>query len=232
MLSAAFLDELGAQTLSFHLGSEISTIDLDSSNISWEAVYRVEGAVNQVVWEDRSVGVHIVGAEELDNIPLRKPPQVEGKVRVIWVEGYDASACGGTHVTRTGEIGLIKVISLVRYKGGVRVGFVCGARALQDYRRVLRITQDTSADLSVHQDELRDAVARLSEEARQTRRKLNHLRSEFMEHEAERLWHQTQEIDGQRRLSACYDERPFEEVRQLALRMREILEFNNVVCCT
>lgn len=221
LLSAAFVHEMDAQTLSFHLGGETSTIDLDAPDLSREAADRVEQTVNRVVWEDRPVNVLVVGQDELAQIPLRKPPQVEGKIRVVWVDGYDASACGGTHVSRTGEVGLIKIVSLERYKGGVRVSFLCGERALRDYRRTLRELQDTSADLSVHTSELRETVSRLNDEARQTRRALKHLRSEYLNYEAERIWNQTQEVNGDKRITSCFDDRPFEEVRQLAMLLRE-----------
>jgi alanyl-tRNA synthetase len=103
----------------------------------------------------------------------------------------------------------------------VRVGFLCGGRALGDYRRVLRSLQETSADLSVHQDELRDAVSRLEAEVRQSRRDLKRALGELLAHEAEQLWRETREVDGLRLVSACWAERSFEEVRQLAMRLGE-----------
>ncbi|MBU0511887.1 MAG: alanyl-tRNA editing protein [Chloroflexi bacterium] len=221
LLSAAFVRELNAQTISFHLGSDISTIDLDIPDLTWEAAFQVEEAANQIIWEDRPVAVHIATADELANIPLRKPPQVTGKIRIIWVEDYDASACGGTHVGRTGEIGAIKITAIERYKGGVRVSFLCGQRALHDYRRVLRSIQQASADLSVHQDELREAITRIQEEAKTSRRELKQARGELMQIEADRLWESTPELDGVRRIAAHWVERSFADVRAVASRLRE-----------
>ena len=223
LLSAAFVEVFDAKTIGFHLGSESSTIDLAIPQLSWEAAFRVEDEVNEVVWEDRVVSIHSVTREELkaQAIPLRKPPQVTGKIRVIWVEGYDASACGGTHVRRTGEIGLIKITGIERYKGGVRVAFQCGGRALRDYRRALHIVRETSSDLSVAQDELREAVARIQEDAKTTRRALNKAQSELMAFEADRLWTATSEIGGVKRIVAHWEDRTFADARAVASQLRE-----------
>ena len=221
LLSAAFVRELNAQTISFHLGSDISTIDLDIPNLTWEATFRAEEAANQIIWENRAVAVHIAASDELANIPLRKPPQVTGKIRIIWVKDYDASACGGTHVGHTGEIGSIKITGIERYKGGVRVTFLCGQRALLDYRRALRGIQKASADLSVHQNELREAVARIQEEAKTSRRELKQARGELMQIEADRLWDETPVVEGERRIAAHWTERSFADIRAVASRLRE-----------
>lgn len=221
LLSAAFVEVFDANTIGFHLGAESSTIDLDIDHLVWEAAFRVEDAVNRVVWENRLVTVHSVTRDELGGIPLRKPPQVTGNIRVIWVEGYDASACGGTHVRSTGEIGLIKITGIERYKGGVRVGFLCGERALHDYRRALHIVRETSGDLSVGQDALQEAVARIHEEAKATRKTLNKVQSELMQVEAERLWAATPEVEGVRRIVAHWPDRNFADARAIAGQLRE-----------
>jgi alanyl-tRNA synthetase len=221
MLSAAFLEMLEAPTMSFHLGSEFSTVDLHISDLDWEAVSQVEAAVNRVVWENRSVVVHFIKPDEVADFPLRKPPQVTGEIRVVWVDGYDASACGGTHVAHTGEIGLIKVTTLERYKGGMRVGFRCGERALKDYQQVLRNVVDTSILLSIHPNDLRETVLRLDDEARQSRRKLKYIQGKLVEYEAGELWREISASEGVYKFSSCWDDRSFDEVHQLALRLRE-----------
>ncbi|MGC9350289.1 MAG: alanyl-tRNA editing protein, partial [Anaerolineae bacterium] len=221
LLSAACEDIWGAKTTGFHLGSGESTIDLDIPQMSWEAAFRVENAVNRVVWEDRRVDVLIVDEDELSDIPLRKPPAVTGKIRVIWVEDYDASACGGTHVRRTGEIGLIKIVSLTRYKGGVRVGFLCGGRALRHYQRSLHILRTVSIGLSVGPDELPDAIDRLETEVKTTRKELGQVRDELLTYEADRLWEATAATQGVRMVVTHLPDRTFDEVRAIAGQLRE-----------
>jgi alanyl-tRNA synthetase len=196
LLSAGFVEVLEAPTIGFHLGSESSTIDLDIPNLNWEAAFRVEAAVNHVIWEDRPVTTRFVTQDELEQLPLRKPPQVSDHIRVVFIEGFDASACGGTHVTRTGAIGLVKITGIARYKGGTRVSFLCGKRAMRDYRRALYILQHVSTDMTVGPDELRDAVQRLQDEVKTANRALHKTQSQLWELEAERMWNQASHRGG------------------------------------
>ena len=221
ILSAACVELFQGNTVGFHLGSEASTIDLDLPHLSWEAAFKVEDAVNRVIWDNRPVTIHTVTRDNLGNIPLRKPPQVTGDIRVVWVEGYDASACGGTHVRTTGEIGLLKITGIERYKGGVRITFLCGERALHDYRRALHALRTTGNALSVAQDEVPQTVARLQEELQTTRRALNKAQGHLLEFEAGGLWEATPEIDGVRRIIVHWTDRPFAGARAIAGRLRE-----------
>ena len=202
LLSAAFEDACAARTIGFHLGAITSTIDLDiggvgSPELTWDKVFTVESAVNALVWQNRPVLVKIVDEDTIATIPLRKPPAVKGEIRVVWVEDYDASACGGTHVSATGAVGLIKVTSLERYKGGVRVGFVCGGRALRHYQTALYTLQTASLALSVGPDDLVPAIARLEEEARTLRRE-SAARETMLDDEAGALWTGARLLDGVR----------------------------------
>ncbi|MFN2108960.1 MAG: alanyl-tRNA editing protein [Anaerolineae bacterium] len=221
ILSAACVELFQGNTVGFHLGSETSTIDLDLPQLTWEAAFKIEDAANRVIWENRPVTIHTVTHDDLGDIPLRKPPKVTGDIRVIWIEGYDASACGGTHVRSTAEIGLLKITGIERYKGGVRITFLCGGRALRDYRRVLHALRTASGDLSVAQDEVPQAVSRLQEELQTTRRALNKAQSQLTEFEADRLWEATSEADGIRRIGVHWSDRPFAEARAIAGRLRE-----------
>lgn len=133
LLSALFDRELGAGTVSFHLGASSATIDLDKE-LATGQIAGAEAAVNKIVWEDREVCVRFVTSAEAAKLPLRKDPARAGDLRIIEIKDYDLSACGGTHVSRTGAIGIIAIAGAERFKGGVRVEFVCGGRALRAYR--------------------------------------------------------------------------------------------------
>ncbi|MGC9358618.1 MAG: alanyl-tRNA editing protein, partial [Anaerolineae bacterium] len=191
LLSAAFMRRLEAPTVGFHLGSEHCTIDLDLARLSTEAAFCVEEEINAIIWDDRPVEARFITDGELRALALRRDPQVEDNVRIVSVEGYDATPCGGTHVARTGEIGQVKITGLERYKGGMRVSFLCGKRALHDYRRVLQLAQDLGTELTVAQDEVPEAVRRLQEEIKETRRALNRSRSQLLDIEAEQIWETT-----------------------------------------
>ena len=219
LLSAAFVRLLDATTIGFHLGTDESSIDLDIRDLTWEAAFQVETEVNKTIWENHPVEIHFVDQDQIHEVPLRKPPQVSGTIRVIWVPGYDASACGGTHIDRTGAVGSVKITRIERYKGGVRVGFVCGGRAIRHYQQAFRVLQQASADLSVHQSELGEAVRRLQDELKETRRKLKAAEGDLVALEAERLWRETTEVGGVRRVTAYLPDRSFEQARSIASQL-------------
>ena len=131
----------GVRTESFHLG--VGGVD-DRSRArgdGWPRSPRAEDAANAVVWEDRPVTIRFVDAEDARALPLRKESARTGTLRIIEVEGFDVSACGGTHVARTGAIGVIAVSGWERFRGGTRLEFLCGVRAL----RAHRLLRDTVA---------------------------------------------------------------------------------------
>jgi alanyl-tRNA synthetase len=134
ILSQAFFEVLKGETLAFHLGADVSTLEIGLRTLSDEDLDRVEDRANAVVWEDREVKTYFVPEERIDAVPLRRPPKKQGLLRVVEVAGYDFSACGGTHCRRSGEVGSIKVLGIEKIRGHVRLEFLCGGRALADHR--------------------------------------------------------------------------------------------------
>jgi len=130
ILSAAFDRLSHVRTVSFHLGSDASTIDL-AREVSAREIADAEAAANEVVWHDGEVAIRFATEEEASRLPLRKEPTRTGLLRLIEVAGFDVSACGGTHVPRTGMIGVIAVVGSERFKGATRLSFACGGRALR-----------------------------------------------------------------------------------------------------
>jgi alanyl-tRNA synthetase len=163
VLSAAFENECQARTESFHLGTATATIDLHRV-VSAVEIAKAETAANRVVWEDREVRVRFVSAEEAATLPLRKESGRTGTLRLIDVADYDLSACGGTHVARTGGIGIIAVTGWEKFKGGTRVEFQCGGRALDRLREWRDALAATNRVLSVAPGELAGAIERLQGE--------------------------------------------------------------------
>src|SRR6266540_316643 len=135
ILSAAFDRLLNVRTESFHLGATSATIDL-AREVTPAEIARAEEAANAVIWEDRPVAVRFVSPEEAATLPLRKEPKKDGELRLVEITEWDLSACGGTHVARTGEVGIIAVKGWERFKGASRVEFVCGVRALATFREL------------------------------------------------------------------------------------------------
>ena len=186
VLSAAFDSLLEAPTESFHLGADYATIDLARA-LTPQEIARAEDDANRIVWEDRPVHIRFVDAAEAASLPLRKAPAREGTLRLIDVDGYDLSACGGTHVPRTGAIGIIAVTGWERFKGGLRVGFVCGNRALRAHRRLRDLVSDSARLLSTMEDEIPAGIERLHGEAKESKRQIKDLQSKLAGHEADRL---------------------------------------------
>jgi alanyl-tRNA synthetase len=184
VLSRAFVEIAQADTRSFHLGEQVVTIDVDHADANEALLRQVEERANQIVWEDRPVRAHLVTMDEALRFPLRKPPQVEGEVRVVEVDGYDWSACGGTHVARTGEIGLIALLGTERYKGGTRVSFLCGGRALRRLREAGDLLRRICLEFTAGEPDLIRAVSRLKEERESLDRRLKPLVREALEREA------------------------------------------------
>ena len=187
MLSCTLLEIARAETVSSRLGSEVSTIDIDVANLREELALRAEDRVNDVVLEDRPVRTLFPTEGELGKLPLRRPPKVEDGVRIVQVEGFDLSPCGGTHCTRTGEVGMVRVVGLERYKGGTRVTFVAGRRALEDYRRKDRLLLDLARSFSCGVEGVPTAVAKLRSDLKSRTEAFASARGELMAMLGERL---------------------------------------------
>lgn len=184
ILSRAFVEVAGADTKSFHLGDAVVTIDVEHAGPSSDLLAKVEDLANEIVWEDRDVKTRWTTVEEALRLPLRKPPDVEGDVRIVEVDAFDWSACGGTHVARSGQVGLIHILGTERYKGGVRVAFSCGSRALRRLREAGTLLRGLALEFTAGEADLPRAVARLKAERAALERRLKPLVKEALDREA------------------------------------------------
>jgi alanyl-tRNA synthetase len=186
VLSAAFDRHSGVRTESFHLGSDSATIDL-AREVSAREIETAVADANTVVWEDRVVAIRFVTAEEAASLPLRKEPAREGTLRLIEVPDYDLSACGGTHVARTGAIGIIVVPRWERFRSGSRVEFLCGGRARRRFDAWRDALTATTRHLSVASHELAETVERLQDENKALRRSVRDTQERLAVFEAQAL---------------------------------------------
>ena len=187
ILSRAFVEVARADTRSFHLGEAVVTIDVDHPGPDPGLLRKVEDRANAVVWEDRPVATHVVSLERAREFPLRKAPDVEGEVRVVEVEGFDWSACGGTHVARSGQVGMIALLGTEKYKGGTRVAFACGGRARARLREASDVLRGLCLEFTSGEADLPRAIARLKGEVRRLESRLKPLLAESLVREAEGL---------------------------------------------
>ncbi|PYR52707.1 MAG: hypothetical protein DMF89_02000 [Acidobacteria bacterium] len=195
VLSAAFDRLYGVRTIAFHMGAETATIDLAREMTAAELT-AAEAEANRIVWEDRPVKVRYVTSEDAETLPLRKEPTRDGILRLIEVEDFDLSACGGTHVNRTGAIGVIAINGSERCKGGLRVEFVCGGRALSRFRQLRDRSGEAARLLSVLPEEVPTAVERLQSQGREQRRLVADLQSELTAFRAEALVHTARPVSS------------------------------------
>ncbi len=184
ILSQAFIRVLEAPTIGFHLGQDYVSIDLETPSLEEAARDRAVTIANEAVRADLPVRAWFPSETELAEITLRKTPDVEGALRVVAIGDFDVSACGGTHVARTGEVGLIHCLRTERLKRGARVSFLCGDRARADYAAKHRILMDLSGALTCSAAEVPAAVARLQAELTAARRGLEKHHEESLDREA------------------------------------------------
>jgi alanyl-tRNA synthetase len=226
LLSAAF-ERLGDyKTVSFHLGEESSTIDLDSDRLGARQLEEAENAANQVVFENRPVSISFQAAGEASQMDLRKPTARAGEVRLVEVEGFDLSACGGTHVNHTGAVGLILLRKVERMKGLTRVEFVCGGRAHRQARRDFRVLSEAARLFSAALETVPELIAKQSQELREGMRGREKLLERLAEYQARELWQAAPVVEGRRIVRQVF---PAEESAQAKLLAHALVKLPGAV---
>lgn len=187
ILSQALVKLFNAPTKSFRVMDVSCEIDVELDNPSTETIERAVELANNVIWEDRSITILNVTPEQIAEMSLRKEPSRGGELRVIEIEGFDLTPCGGTHAYRTGEVGMIAVRTWVRAKGLTRIEFVAGMRALADYRRANKSAREVAAMFSTGRDDAAHLAAQMVEENKELHRRIRLLEEDAAGVEAERL---------------------------------------------
>ena len=219
ILSQAFLRVANAATIGFHLGAETVSIDLDAVTMSDASITEAINVANEVIAKNADVRAWFPTASEITALALRKMPDVDGPLRVVAIGDFDYSACGGTHVARAGEVGLLAVLRTERMKRGTRVEFLAGHRARADYARKHATVRELSAALTCAPSEIVDAVAKLSATVVDTRRALATYRERDLDAEAARLAAGAHHDGALRIVRVAWGERSVDEVKGLALRL-------------
>lgn len=222
ILSQAFVQACGAETRSFHLGSQTSTIDIALQSPSHEAMCAAEDIANAVVFENRPMRIHLLDEEGAAQLPLRKESAVTGAIRVIEVEGFDWSPCGGTHAKQTGQIGLIAVKSFERVKGNLtRVEFVCGSRALKEYRLANQSAVKTARLFSAERDAAPELAAKAIQDNKSLKKRLKDLLELAMTAEAAQRLQDAPIVNGFKLVKVIFEGRDGEEMRMLASKLTQ-----------
>lgn len=210
LLSALFEDTYGLKTQSFHLGKERVSIDLDLDTATKELLKDIEEKANQVIRQRLKISTQWVTSAQAKKLKLRKPPAVEENIRLVEIEGVDVNACGGTHPKNTGDIGLLKIISTEKAKGGMRVYFLCGNRALHYFDFLVETADKLVAQLNAPAAELPEAARALLADKAAADKTIKNLQDQLLNLEAEAM------LPNNHVIEKIFEGRPVKELQQLA----------------
>jgi alanyl-tRNA synthetase len=215
LLSAVCYKLYNARTVSFHLGQDYVTIDLDISELNQSQMEKIEQIANEEIYRNRSIHSYYVTSEELAKLPLLKMPKVTENIRIVEIEGIEYNACGGTHVLRTGEIGIIKLFKAEKQKGIIRLSFKCGSRALQDLNEGQQILGKISAKFNTGRNEVISRIEKWEEERKRLESELAKVKEENNAYVAKELLLKKEEDF----LFHVFDNKSFNEIKELAIKI-------------
>lgn len=225
MIASAIHRLLGGVTIGLHVGDEVSTIDVampgGATHLSAGDVRRIERDVNERVQRDVPIRCWFPAADELRALPLRKPPTVAEHVRVVAIGEDEMVACGGTHPSSAGQLGLVKIVSAAPARGKLRVGFLAGGRALDDYFRCFDAAHGAAARFSTGVDRLADSVDGALERLRAAEAELARLRRERLPLQAREMLRRAEPLPGGARLAAEFVEGDAQLLKELASKLIE-----------
>ena len=184
MLSHAFWKLFSAKNIGFHSAEDIITIDLDTE-LDREQCARAERYANEQIWLNRKVDILYRERDNMADLDVRKVTEkVDGVLRVVVIEGGDVCTCCGTHVEYTGAVGMIKIVSIQRHRGGTRLEAVCGSRALEDYAAKAELVYRLSCDLSCGMDSMPERIAQMKADSRELSTRLGRANAKLMDYVA------------------------------------------------
>lgn len=222
LLSAVFRELYQALTLSFHLGSDYATIDLDLQELSAAQLAEAEQEVNRKIYRNLAITSYFVTAEEMAKLPLVKLPKVTEDIRIVEIEGVEHNACGGTHVASTGAIGMIKLLRSEKQKGNIRITFKCGSRALAEFKDHMQIMSQLSARFNTGKDEIMDRIGKWEQEQKLLAAELAGVKEQNDSYLARDLLASMKEGSGV--LTHISDDRPLKDLQSLAAKLTALTD--------
>lgn len=222
LLSAVFRKVCQAMTLSFHLGSDYATIDLELAELSPEWLLEVEAEVNRQIYGNHCITSYLVSEEEMSRLPLVKRPKVTENIRIVEIEGVEYNACGGTHVASTGAIGMIKLLRSEKQKGHVRVTFKCGSRALEEFNTNVRILGTLSAKFNTGKAEILDRIEKWEQEQKLLQAELTALKEQNDGYAAHELL--AVQAEDSRIVAQIFEQRSLKELQSLAVKLTALTD--------
>ncbi|KPU46243.1 alanine--tRNA ligase [Oxobacter pfennigii] len=216
ILSAAFLKILDGATAGFHLGEEYVSVDISIDELKDEDAVKAEDAANEIIQRNLPVKLHYPEIHELESFNLRKQPSVEENIRIVEVSDFDFSPCGGTHPAFTGEIGLIKIRRWEKYKDSIRVEFLCGNRAIKDYRWKNSYVNEISKLLSSKDTEVLENVKKAVADLHGANKDIKNFKDKLLSYEAAELYNNAEILGKVKIIKQMYENREFKELVSLS----------------
>lgn len=217
ILSGTLEKLLALETLSVKIRADTpSTLDVPLSEISQVELERVERFANDIIFENRPIKSYFITDDQIHTIPFRRPPQVKGQIRVVEVDNFDYSACGGTHCPYAGMIGLIKIVKTEHKNKKLRLHFVAGHQALRYFQTCHSLITEIGQILSTAPEDVAHIVSGQVEQLQEAQREIKKLRREALSFEAQQLVNQAEKSKADRLVVAIFAERPANELRELA----------------
>ena len=233
VLSAAFIRLYNMPTVSFHMGDDYCSIDLDTLTLSKEQIESAERQANEIILENRSVAIRFVTREEAGNLGLRKiPPADRDQLRLIEIQDFDLSACGGTHVSQTGQIGCILLRKAEKVRLGCRVEFIAGQRAVATARRDFTTLTEAAGLFSAHIYDVPQQARKSLDEIRVLRKQREQSLEELAEAQASAILAETAEINGRRLVIRTFADRDMNFLKLLAQKLTRIAPNTAVLLAT
>ncbi|EKN64349.1 DHHA1 domain-containing protein [Schinkia azotoformans] len=215
ILSAAFDHLFSYKTVSFHLGKEICTIDIETTNLSEDEALQAEKLANSIIQENRPIEAKWVRENELENYSLRKELSVLDNIRLVIIPDFDYNGCGGTHPKATGEVSAVKILHWEKQKKNIRVYFVCGNRVIQQLHEKHKVIQSLMTILSAPQEKLEETANRVLQNTKELEKIIDDLKMKFLDHEANQLINGAQEFNNQKLVKIIFTNRSMAELQQL-----------------
>ncbi|WP_422486297.1 alanyl-tRNA editing protein [Gudongella sp. DL1XJH-153] len=215
LLSGVLYTLLGGETISFHLGKEYSSVDVTLSDMSDEEASNAEALCNKIIQSNFQLKSYFVDQEKIKLLPVRKAPSVAHNIRMVEIDGFDYSACGGTHVNHTGELGLLKITKWEHYKGNLRIQFLAGQRAFLDYNSKFKSVRSIAGMLSSSDDGIEIKVEKLISEKSDLEKESRSRKDELITMKSSSLVSESEKFGDNRIIKRLYEQYDFKELSQL-----------------
>jgi alanyl-tRNA synthetase len=221
ILSRAFIEVAAADTVSSRLGEVESTIELSLESLDDAVLISVEKLANNIIRQNQPVKIEYYEREALKNLPVRKIPEREGKFRIVQVGEFDYTACGGTHCRNAGEVGMVKIIGQEKLRGHLRVIFLVGRQAEEDYCEKHTVVNQLSGRLTCHFRDLVKGVDKLTEQNTALRREVSLLSGRLLAVDLKEIAENSPDLGGIKIVTGEFDGRDPKALKDAANKLGE-----------